>query len=224
MSESSRIAEAKNLIKSYRQGDTEVEVLKGLNLSVNAGETIAVLGESGSGKTTFLSLLAGLDSPDKGEVYLAGQAITRMNEADLTSYRSRNLSIVFQQFHLMPYLNVAENVALPLEISKSTEAVERAREAVSRVGLSHRIHHLPHQLSGGEKQRVAIARALVVRPKILLADEPSGNLDSRTGETVMNLLFEQVSQLGMALVLVTHSEALANRCQKRLHLKDGILQ
>lgn len=224
MSESSNIAEAKNLIKSYRQGDTQVEVLKGLNLSVRAGETIAVLGESGSGKTTFLSLLAGLDSPDSGEVTLAGQSITRMNEADLTSFRSRNLSIVFQQFHLMPYLNVVENVALPLEISQTQGAFESAREAISRVGLSHRMNHLPHQLSGGEKQRVAIARALVVRPKLLLADEPSGNLDSRTGETVMNLLFEQVSQLGMALVLVTHSETLANRCQKRLQLKDGILQ
>ena len=217
------IAEAKNLVKSYKQGDTEVEVLKGLNLTIATGETIAVLGESGSGKTTFLSLLAGLDAPDKGEVYLAGEAITRMPESELTSYRARNLSIVFQQFHLMPYLNIEENVMLPLEIAKVDGAAARAREAISRVGLSHRIKHLPHQLSGGEKQRVAIARALVARPKLLLADEPSGNLDSRTGETVMNLLFEQVSQLGMALVLVTHSEALAGRCQKRLQLKDGVL-
>lgn len=219
-----RIAEAKGLFKSYRQGELDVEVLKGLNLSIGRGETVAVLGESGSGKTTFLSLLAGLDAPDAGEVVLAGKDITKMAEAELTAFRARNLSIVFQQFHLMPYLNVLENVTLPLEIFKDTAAHARAREAIDRVGLSHRLNHLPHQLSGGEKQRVAIARALVVQPKLLLADEPSGNLDTRTGETVMNLLFEQVAQLGMSMILVTHSEALAGRCQRRLQLRDGVLQ
>jgi putative ABC transport system ATP-binding protein len=218
------VAQAQGLYKTYHQAETPVEVLRGLNLDIAPKETIAVLGQSGSGKTTFLSLLAGLDQPDSGKVILADHTITTMSETELTTYRARHLSIVFQQFHLMPYLNALENVNLPLEIAATKDSETRAAEALERVGLSHRLHHLPHQLSGGEKQRVAIARALVARPALLLADEPSGNLDARTGETVMQLLFEQVADLGMSLVLVTHSEALAARCGRRLQLKDGILQ
>jgi putative ABC transport system ATP-binding protein len=221
---SNKLVSVKNLYKTYQQAETPVEVLKGLNLEISEGETIAILGQSGSGKTTFLSLLAGLDRPDSGEVMFCGHNISTMNERELTTFRARNLSIVFQQFHLMTYLNALENVALPLEIAKIGNAQNIASEALHRVGLAQRLTHLPQQLSGGEKQRVAIARAIVAKPKLLLADEPSGNLDAATGDRVVQLLFEQVKTLKMSLVLVTHNDALANRCDRKLILSAGVLK
>jgi putative ABC transport system ATP-binding protein len=171
-------ASAKGLFKTYHQAGVPIEVLRGLNLDIAEGETVAILGQSGSGKTTFLSMMAGLDRPDSGYVDLIGMNITAMSEKALTGYRAENLSIVFQQFHLMSYLSALENVMLPLDIlarakGSKIQSEEIAKDTLERVGLGSRLSHLPHQLSGGEKQRVAIARALVTRPKLLLADEPS---------------------------------------------------
>lgn len=218
------IAAVRNLSKTYRQADTPIEVLRQVNLEIAPGESIAILGQSGSGKTTLLSLIAGLDRPDAGQVIVCGKDVNGMTEEELTKFRAAHLSIVFQQFHLMKYLNVLENVALPLELAGDPDAAPKAHAVLERVGLAHRLGHLPHQLSGGEKQRVAIARGLVTRPKLLLADEPSGNLDAKTGDAVMNLLFEQVKETGTALLLVTHNEALAERCDRRLKLTGGVLQ
>jgi putative ABC transport system ATP-binding protein len=217
------VIEAIDVTKSFEQGGALIEVLRGTELRVKPGETLAIVGQSGSGKSTLLSLLAGLDRPTQGRVQIAGQDIARLSEDALTAFRARHLSIVFQQFHLMSFLSAQENVSLPLELAKSPNAREIARQALERVGLSHRLTHLPAQLSGGEKQRVAIARAMVTQPKILLADEPSGNLDSETGDQVMATLFEQVRGSGMAMILVTHNEELARRCDRVLKLTHGKL-
>ncbi len=217
------IAEVKNLSKTYSQAGTSIEVLKGLEFKINAGETIAILGQSGSGKSTFLSLLAGLDRPTQGTVLLKGQNIFDLNEKELAQFRAQNLGIIFQQFHLISYLTALENVSLPLEIAGISNAEKKATQALQDVGLDHRLYHLPQQLSGGEKQRVAIARAFVVQPKLLLADEPSGSLDPKTGREVLETLFQQVQLSQMALILVTHNAGLAQKCHRQLRLKDGRL-
>lgn len=209
--------------KSYGTGEARVEVLKGLDFTIEKGEQVALTGKSGSGKSTLLSLLAGLDSPDTGIISLGGQNISQLSEKDLTSYRARNIGIVFQQFHLVSTLTALENVLLPLEILKTEGARERAESLLNSVGLSHRMDHLPSQLSGGESQRVAIARALSTNPAILFADEPSGNLDEETGERVMSLLFDLVKKSGTTLVLVTHDPELAHSCQRIIHLEHGKL-
>ena len=209
--------------KSYGTGEARVEVLKGLDFTIEKGEQVALTGKSGSGKSTLLSLLAGLDSPDTGSISLGGQNISQMSEKDLTSYRSKNIGIVFQQFHLVSTLTALENVLLPLEILKTEGARERAESLLASVGLSHRMDHLPSQLSGGESQRVAIARALSTNPAILFADEPSGNLDEETGDKVMTLLFDLVKKSGTTLVLVTHDPELAQSCQRIIHLEHGKL-
>lgn len=211
------------LRKSYGSGDAKVEVLKGLDFRINKGEQVALTGKSGSGKSTLLSLLAGLDSPDSGTISIDGQNISHMSEKEITQYRARNIGIVFQQFHLVSTLTAFENVLLPLEILKKEGAHERAKSLLDNVGLSHRMDHLPSQLSGGESQRVAIARALSTHPAILFADEPSGNLDEETGEKVMNLLFDLVKKTGTTLVLVTHDPELAERCERIIHLEHGKL-
>lgn len=215
------ILQARELSKTYSQGDTAVPVLRGVDFAVAEGETVAVVGQSGSGKSTLLSLLAGLDRPSGGEIVVGGQALNRLDEAGLAAFRGSNIGIVFQQFHLMSTLTALENVALPLEIAGDPDADAKAAEALRLVGLEHRARHLPHQMSGGECQRVAIARAFVTSPKILLADEPSGNLDTRTGNQVMQLLFDRVKASGMTMVLVTHNEALAAECGRRAILEDG---
>jgi len=212
-----------NVKKSYGTGEARVEVLKGLDFTIEKGEQVALTGKSGSGKSTLLSLLAGLDSPDTGTISLGGQNISQMSEKELTSYRARNIGIVFQQFHLVSTLTALENVLLPLEILKTEGARERAVSLLESVGLSHRMDHLPSQLSGGESQRVAIARALSTHPAILFADEPSGNLDEETGEKVMGLLFDLVKKTGTTLVLVTHDPELAHSCQRIIHLEHGKL-
>lgn len=214
----------RNLRKSYGQGEARVEVLKGINLDIQNGETLALIGKSGSGKSTLLSLLAGLDQSDAGEIIINGKNISSMNEKELTGFRAAHMGIVFQQFHLVSTLTALENVLLPLELLKRPGAQETATRLLESVGLSHRAHHLPSQLSGGESQRVAIARALAISPAILFADEPSGNLDEETGDKVMDLLFNMVQRTGTTLVLVTHDQDLAKRCKRVVHLEHGSLQ
>jgi putative ABC transport system ATP-binding protein len=218
------VIRAESLFKTYDQAGFSVEVLRGAELDVKEGETVAILGQSGSGKSTLLSLLAGLDSPTRGSVTLSDRKIGLMSEAELAKFRAKNLGIVFQQFHLMSYLTALENVKLPLEIARAADSERSAKALLGKVGLGHRLDHLPSQLSGGEKQRVAIARAMVVSPRVLLADEPSGNLDSRTGDEVMDLLFRQITDQRMAMILVTHNESLARRCDRILQLRDGRLE
>jgi len=213
--------EVKSLRKSFRQGESEILVIRDLSLSVFRGETLAILGKSGSGKSTLLSLLSGLDSPDSGEVRIEGLDIAHLPEESLLKVRNEKIGIVFQQFHLFPELTALENAAIPLELRGDIEAMKKARSALESVGLSHRLDHTPDRLSGGEKQRVAIARAFVTEPAILLADEPSGNLDAKTGEEVMDLLFQRVRERGMTLILVTHDETLTARCARRVHLDRG---
>ena len=213
-----------DLRKSYGQGDARVEVLKGINLEIRKGETLALVGKSGSGKSTLLSLLAGLDQPDAGQIQIEGNNISAMSEKELTHFRASYMGIVFQQFHLVSTLTAFENVLLPLELLKRDNAQEIAENLLQSVGLSHRAHHLPSQLSGGESQRVAIARALAISPAILFADEPSGNLDEETGDKVMDLLFGMVEKTGTTLVLVTHDPDLAGKCSRVVHLEHGSLQ
>lgn len=211
------------LRKSYGQGESRIEVLKGINLEISPGETVALIGKSGSGKSTLLSLLAGLDRPDSGEILVQGQKISDMSEKELTSFRAHNMGIVFQQFHLVSTLTALENVLLPLELLKRSNSLETAKNLLESVGLSHRADHLPSEMSGGECQRVAIARALAIKPAILFADEPSGNLDEETGERVMELLFKMVVETNTTLVLVTHDQDLAKRCSRIIHLEHGSL-
>jgi len=217
------ILEVDSVHKSFASPSGPIEVLRGVDLHVAQGETVAIVGESGSGKSTLLSLLAGLDVPTRGSVRVDGADLAELAEADLARFRARRLGIVFQQFHLMSGLTALENVSLPLELQGEASAEMRAREALEHVGLAKRADHLPSRLSGGECQRVAIARALVVEPALLLADEPSGSLDARTGAAVDRLLFELVERRGATLVLVTHSDRLAKSCDRALALVDGAL-
>lgn len=215
-----------NVSKVFAQGETEIKVLKGLNAEIQNGEVVAVLGQSGSGKSTLLCLLAGLDRPTAGKIFVSDQEITQMNEQQTTAFRGRKIGIVFQQFHLLPHLTALENVLLPLEIlgeAEDSKAELRARELLKQMSLEHRLNHFPSQLSGGECQRVAIARALITKPEILLADEPSGNLDTDTGQQVMDIFFDVVRKNKVTTVLVTHSEIIAQRCDRKLFLRNGVL-
>ena len=200
-----------------------MEVLEHLSMQANAGEKLAILGPSGCGKSTLLSLLAGLDKPDVGTVELEGKNLAKLSEDERSRLRSEKIGIVFQQYHLMRNLTAIENVGLPMEILGLADYAERARMALKEVGLSHRVAHFPSEMSGGECQRVAIARALVTRPSLVLADEPSGNLDQKTGDEVMDLLFNLCTEHRLTLVLVTHNRELAKRCDRALLLKDGAL-
>lgn len=213
----------RGLSKTYPHAENPVEVLKGVDLELAQGETAAVLGPSGSGKSTLLALLGGLDRPTSGEISLFGSALEGMSEPELARFRAANMGIVFQQFHLMPHMTALENAALPLEIARDPRAEERGREALTAVGLAHREDHLPGELSGGECQRVALARALVTAPRLLLADEPSGNLDVRTGRQVMDLLFRLAAERGTTLLLVTHNPEFADKCARRFVLAEGRL-
>ena len=217
------LLDIENLTKTFPgvNNTSPVEVLKGLELKVEEGETTAIIGQSGSGKSTLLSLLAGLDQPTSGTLKLKERHLDSMSEEELTQFRAENIGIIFQQFHLMTHLNALENVSLPLEMNHQQDALELAEKALEQVGLGSRMDHFPHQLSGGECQRVAIARAIVIRPALLLADEPSGNLDHDTGEQVADLLFDLVGRTGMTMVLVTHNSELALRCSKQLTLSQG---
>ena len=218
------ILQLDRLEKTYAHGSTSVTVLKDLTFEAAKAETIAILGPSGSGKSTLLSLLAGLDKPTSGTISVHGENLHEMGEEQLSRFRAKNLGIIFQQFHLMSNLTAHENVMLPLEISGSRDAEARARAALESVGLGARLTHFPSELSGGECQRVAIARAIAVEPQILLADEPSGNLDLKTGNQVMQLLFDLVKKTKSTLILVTHNEQLASWCDKQYNLHNGQLQ
>jgi len=218
------ILELENICKSFHQtGSGTIEVLEGVSFSLDTGETTAVTGESGSGKTTLLSLIAGLDSPDKGRILLEGADLCAMKENQLARYRALKIGIIFQQFHLMPHLSARENISLPLEILKQQNITERIDEMLENVGLQDRQHHLPGQLSGGECQRVAIARALIIKPALLLADEPTGNLDIKTGEKIAGLLFDLIKKENKTLILVTHNPDLASQCGKIRTLEHGSL-
>jgi putative ABC transport system ATP-binding protein len=217
------ILEARDVHKRFETPAGPIDVLRGVDLAVDRGETVAVVGESGSGKSTLLSLLAGLDAPSRGTIRVDGGDLGTMSERELADYRARALGIVFQQFHLMSGLTALENVSLPLELQGADDATPRARDALAQVGLADRAGHLPARLSGGECQRVALARALVVEPALLLADEPSGSLDAKTGAAVDRLLFDLVDRRGTALVLVTHSDRLAEACDRCLRLEGGRL-
>lgn len=198
-------------------------ILDDINFSIISGETVAVVGPSGSGKSTLLGLLAGLDTPTKGTVYIDEQDIFRLDEDGRASLRAQKLGFVFQSFQLLPALTTLENVMLPMEIIGTADAEQSALNVLQRVGLQERLQHYPHQLSGGEQQRVAIARAFAPKPKILLADEPTGNLDTRTGKQTVDLLFELNQEQDTTLVLVTHDHALAEKCSRVLEIEAGRL-
>jgi putative ABC transport system ATP-binding protein len=215
--------ELQNLTMSYTLGDEQVNVLTGVNIVIGDGETVAIIGPSGSGKTTLLLLLAGLEQPLSGEVRIGGTSLVGLDSDSLADLRRERLGIIFQSFHLVPSLTALGNVALPLEISGKSEARSAARVMLNKVGLSQRENHYPSQLSGGEQQRVAIARALVHAPGLVLADEPTGNLDLRTGASITDILFDLNRKAGSTLVLVTHDETIARRCQRVLRLQNGKL-
>jgi putative ABC transport system ATP-binding protein len=202
-------------------GGGKVNILRGVDLTVAPGETVSIAGPSGAGKTTLLMALSGLERPTAGAVRVAGVDLGALGEDDLARFRREHVGIVFQSFHLVPTMTALENAALPLEFAGAADARERAAEALAAVGLADRMRHYPGQLSGGEQQRVALARAFVAQPSLLLADEPTGNLDRDTGARVMDLLFDLQTRHGTTLLLVTHDEALADRCSRRLRMADG---
>jgi putative ABC transport system ATP-binding protein len=219
-----QVVEATGVSKRYDTATGPLTVLDDLALAVERGETVAITGESGCGKSTLLALLAGLDVPSTGRLVVVGRDLVTASEEELADFRARTVGIVFQHFHLMRSLTALENVALPLELRGDADAHERARAALDTVGLAPRADHFPAHLSGGECQRVALARALVIEPEILLADEPTGNLDERTGAIVADLLFDLVARRETTLVLVTHNRDLAARCRRGLWLHAGRLE
>ena len=215
------IVQAVSLGKQVPSGDQMLTILREVSFAVNAGESLAILGASGSGKSTLLGLLAGLDVPSSGSVQLGGVDLFALDEDGRARLRGELAGFVFQSFQLLPALNALENVMLPLELQGSPDAHEHAAESLRQVGLAERMHHLPKHLSGGEQQRVALARAFVTGPRVLFADEPTGNLDAATGAQVIELMFELNRAQGTTLILVTHDEALAGRCGRQLRLEAG---
>ena len=209
---------------SLGSGAARVHILKDISLNVGSGEAIGLIGPSGSGKSTRLMVMAGLERPDSGEVVVNGTAFNALDEDGLARFRGRHVGIVFQSFHLIPTMTALENVAVPLELAGRADAAERATRELTAVGLGDRLHHYPTQLSGGEQQRVALARALAPDPAILVADEPTGNLDESTGRQIVDLLFAQHAERGMTLVLVTHDTALAHRCDRVVRLRSGRIE
>lgn len=212
-----------NLTKTVTSQDHSLTILSDVSFTVDAGESVAIVGASGSGKSTLLSLLAGLDVPSSGEVFLAEHQFHSLDEDQRAAVRAQYVGFIFQSFHLLPGLTALENVMLPIELKGGKSPRQQALDILEKVGLSERVTHYPNQLSGGEQQRVAIARAFASEPKILFADEPTGNLDSANGEKIIELLFELNQQFGTTLVLVTHDPKLAERCQRQLSLEAGKL-
>ncbi len=211
-----------NLNKSFHLQNETLSILKNLNAEIQTGEIVAIVGASGSGKSTLLSLLSGLDRADSGKIIIQEQNIFDLSAKEMISFRAQNIGIIFQQFHLVSHLTAFENVALPLDILNRKYNPDEILSALSKVGLQNRANHKPAQLSGGESQRLAMARALITKPKLLLADEPSGNLDSETGQKVMALFFEQVKAQNTTTILVTHDMNLASQCDRKLILNNGL--
>ena len=210
-----------HLTLSSEAGD--VHILRGLDLTIGTGDTVGIVGPSGSGKSTLLMLMAGLEKPSSGQLILDGTNIANLSEDQLARFRRERIGIVFQSFHLIPTMTALENVAVPLELAGRADAFEAAERELELVGLSHRLTHYPGQLSGGEQQRVALARAAVVNPRLLLADEPTGNLDGSTGKQIVDLLFDLHDRLGTTLILITHDNRLADQCQRVITMGDGII-
>lgn len=210
------------IARTFYLGDSQVYALRDVDLNIGRGEYIAVMGPSGSGKSTLLNLIGLLDRPDAGTYHLEGRDVTTLSPDELAKVRSERIGFIFQSFHLVPRLTAAENIALPLMLAgvSASERAQRVKQALSEYGLTERAHHLPNQLSGGQRQRVAIARATILRPAVLLADEPTGNLDRATGEEVVRLL-EALNAQGMTLVVVTHDQALGARARRQLRMEDG---
>ena len=216
-----QIIQLKNINKRVDSGYEHIQILQDINFEVEAGESIAIVGASGSGKSTLLGLMAGLDLPSSGDIIFKGRQLTQLSEDERAGLRSELVGFVFQNFYLVPGLTVLENVMLPLEITRTAHARERAENYLKRVGLEQRLKHLPKQLSGGEQQRVALARAFAAEPAVLFADEPTGNLDQHTGQQIIDLLFSLNQVSDTTLILVTHDESLAHRCQRKLVLDNG---
>ena len=214
------LIEVQNLTKTYTMGDVEVQALRGISLTIAEGEMVAIMGPSGSGKSTLMNILGCLDRPDSGSYVLAKEEVSRLEGNRLAEIRNKRIGFVFQTFNLLPRMSALENVELPLHYAGRSDARERAVEALTEVGLSDRMHHEPTQLSGGQRQRVAVARALVTNPAILLADEPTGALDSKTGEEIL-ALFEKLNASGRTIIVVTHDAAVAGHCRREVHILDG---
>jgi ABC-type lipoprotein export system ATPase subunit len=217
--------EVRDLHKTYFSSDHQVEILKGINLDIGKGEFVALMGPSGAGKSTFLQLLGALDKPTKGDILIDGKKLAAMTDNDLTIFRRRNLGFIFQFFNLMPTLSVLENVALPCFLDgKKLATVRKPAEGIlGRLNLSHRLDHKPHQLSGGEMQRVAIARALINKPSLILADEPTGNLDSKNGKEVLGILKGLARESNVTLIMVTHDKNAADYADRKIFMQDGLV-
>ena len=219
------VLEAKDIYKSFNEGKNNVDVIKGLSLAIEQGEVVSIVGSSGSGKSTLLHILGGLDLPTQGSILLNGKRFDQLGEAERGFLRNEHLGFVYQFHHLLPEFTALENVAMPLMLRKNAtfkEAKQRAEYLLERVGLSHRLTHQPGELSGGERQRVALARALVTRPQLMLADEPTGNLDRNTATSIFELLADLRKEFNMAMLVVTHDEQLAKQADRVLHMQDGL--
>lgn len=217
------ILELKNIHLRLKSNDFEVKILNGIDLKVDEGKAVAILGASGSGKSSMMSVMNGLERQTEGSVMVAGHILDKMNEDALALFRRDNIGIILQAFHLIPTMTALENVAVPMELAGDKNAVEKAEAMLVDVGLEHRIDHYPTQLSGGEQQRVAIARAMAPQPKILFADEPTGNLDGKTGHNIIELIFDLKKKNDATLILITHDQELAKKCDEVIHIEDGLI-
>jgi putative ABC transport system ATP-binding protein len=225
LSPNGKLIEIRHLVKTYKVGSEEVHALCGIDLAIDRSEYIAIMGPSGSGKSTLMNLLGCLDSPTSGDYFLAGDNVARLNDGQLAEIRNHRIGFIFQTFNLLPRANALHNVELPLVYAgmRASERRRRAKEALAAVGLDDRMHHKPNELSGGQRQRVAVARALVTNPSIILADEPTGNLDTKTGEEIMTL-FRRIHEQGNTVVLVTHEEDIARHTKRIVRLRDGLIE
>ena len=211
----------KNVNLKYQTGNDQIKVLNNINLETKKNESISIVGESGSGKTSLIMLIGGLEKASSGKIYFENQEITKLNEDEVSKIRRKNIGIIFQSFYLIPNYTAVENVALTLELNNLKNPYDRAKELLDRFGLKNRFNNLPSQLSGGEQQRVAIARAIAMKPKLILADEPTGNLDSENSQMIADILFKYIKEESSSLIMVTHDLKLANKAKRKIKIKDG---